>query len=1490
MKRTIILLFTLLPLVFSVTLDLPLQNIRYEIKQFQGFDRIYLSDGAGLDRPGAPETPITVFSFCLPSGQYVADIQVVSEDYEPLPGDFRIYPEQISRSMDEPPQFTGPDPAIYNSTEVYPFQAVIGFHSGNLRGQSIGQISLCPFRYQPLSGRLSILKALRVEVTTGVRSEGFHPRRESSLSRAFFEHLVNCAVFNSAPPPPIPIEENSEDLEPSLFPSYSGPPVDLVIITTEAQRATYEKFADFKKKFGFNTALRTMTWIEENYSGFDGPERVRNFIRDAVEKWGTSFILLGGDVPEIPVRIARMEPLVGPWPTHIATDLYYSDLDSNWNWDGDNNFGEIEDSLDLYPDVLVGRIPSHSDSDAAIYLDKEKNYLFPPSLAGFTRALFVSSDWWTPGDARAASSRIAAHYPPNIDTCFINETTLQELKDSLYSSWGIIGVLAHGDVNDFRVRISPRTYATNFFFDSLMPPANIIQPLMYAITCYTNPFEVDALGEHWVMNPHGGGIGYIGPSYSSSAGVNEAYMATLVDSIFSLTMAGALAYTKFFWIPRSLYWDNWERSYQFSLNLLGDPTVTVWDSIPRNLEPVLADPDTINIGWDTITISLAYRVKFSAVFYKTHDFFVRDSGLGSVRIPLKTTSPGFLNFTINAPGFRLYQDSVYIRSYLPHLVMVKDRIVDSLANGNSEINPDEDIFLYVRLMNNGTTAAQNVYATISCPDTLLTLIQDSAAYPDIGPNSSADNTLPFHFRTSDALPDEHALNCRIILHYSGQIADDSLQLISHAPLITHFGQSFDWRGDTAGIVLFLQNRGHAVADSLTARIRSDSLVVLDSVMAFPAVPFGPPVSSTPDSFRIILASGAALHYQLSICDHGREIIGREIGFDSLFGPDTLWSEGRKATIILQWSPVRGATGYRIYRAIAASGPYQFLDNRLEPSAYYEDRPAASATDYYYFITAVDSSMNESPPSDTVKARTNPLLASGWPVTMRGYAFSSPNFGDLDPGYPGLEVVVGGMDGAVYEWHCDGTPVVGAGALLQTGGQIWSSPAVGDIDNDGSLEIALGMRFLGSDNFYVMDGRGLPRPGWPKSLEWGVLTSPVLSDIDGDGKLEIFVIAESGKLYAFRYDGSPAFNDSCVLKQLYGGYLGTPAIGDINNDGFLEIVCGGGDRSDSLFVWDHLGHYLPPFPVSVVPRMKYSPVLGDICGDNHLEICFYTDSTQLLNVVSSNGAVLWQQLFNLGDVEASPILADLAGSARPEIICGNNLGLAVYDSLGNLLPGFPLYGMEHDWKLPIAADLDADSVYDIACGSSAWALFGHKPDGSVVTGFPIPMGNRVECSPAVADLNQDGKLELMSGDFGFHFYVFNLNSEVFDWPKFRYDQYNTGCYRSGNWHGIRTNYTYRGRPVFFLNAAPNPFRDRINIRFGSGLRAEKSGIRDEELGISIYDVSGRLVKSFTLSPMLYAQSLLWDGSDDLGRTVAAGVYFIRLEAADKAIIRKIIRVR
>jgi len=55
-----------------------------------------------------------------------------------------------------------------------------------------------------------------------------------------------------------------------------------------------------------------------------------------------------------------------------------------------------------------------------------------------------------------------------------------------------------------------------------------------------------------------------------------------------------------------------------------------------------------------------------------------------------------------------------------------------------------------------------------------------------------------------------------------------------------------------------------------------------------------------------------------------------------------------------------------------------------------------------------------------------------------------------------------------------------------------------------------------------------------------------------------------------------------------------------------------------------------------------------------------------------------------------------------------------------------------------------------------------------------------------------------------------------------------------------------------------------------------------VSIKIYDVSGRMVKSFnhpTIQPSNHQTEVVWNGVDDLGRRLPAGVYFVRFEADD-----------
>jgi hypothetical protein len=169
---------------------------------------------------------------------------------------------------------------------------------------------------------------------------------------------------------------------------------DHVTITADSLVARFAPLsACIRNELGLTDTIVTVEAIQESFPGRDTPEKIRNFIRCAYDNWLTMYILLGGDVEIVPPRYVWADCGNGLEP--VPSDLYYSALDGDWDADEDGQFGEVEDSVDLYPDVFVGRCPATTGASVAVVVGKVVTYSSNPQAEYLDRVLLSGFDLYS---------------------------------------------------------------------------------------------------------------------------------------------------------------------------------------------------------------------------------------------------------------------------------------------------------------------------------------------------------------------------------------------------------------------------------------------------------------------------------------------------------------------------------------------------------------------------------------------------------------------------------------------------------------------------------------------------------------------------------------------------------------------------------------------------------------------------------------------------------------------------------------------------------------------------------------------------------------------------------------------------------------------------------------------------------------------------------------------------------------------------------------
>ncbi len=1379
-----------------------------------------------LEYFGYPSLPYRIVRVLLPQGESVSafDLEVRDEIDVAPGGPLAVYRGRV-RDDGATAGLAASDRDLRTEEGLYPKWRVRHLGTSRYRGYAVASFALYPVRCDLESGGLLVAREVRLTVETAgaaIAEEGADRRRFVEGFREESRREVERMVVNPEAAAGYLFDEIGVDPEspaflPSYEPSMEGSEVAYLIVTNEEMAPAFQRLADWKTRKGIPAVVRTVEWIGANArTGADLAESVRNYIRDAYEKWGVEWVLLGGDTDVIPVRFAFMTFYTGEL---IPTDMYYACLDGTWNADADSLWGEAYqsvdepgDACDLYAEVYLGRMPASSAAEASVLVNKTLNYETPAAVDYQRKTLLLGEviffDETTgevltdgaeivesvytlhlAGRSDVTTSRLYENYPAFPGSVPLTKEVAVDSLDAgtnhvLHAGHGYKYNMSVGDASILNYDASTLANGTKLFS-------------MYLLNCTNLAFDTDCLAEYFLLNANGGAYAVTGATRSAFPSASRPYLDNYYHLLYgeNVVQLGKVFTQSREPFTASAEGETADRWTHFIYNYLGDPESCMFQGAARTF--AVTKPTSAVYGANDINISVrsgGFLVDSAYVcVYKPGDdyrFGAADNGMIAFNDFLVKSS-GYIYFTVTGLNHCRYRDSIMVAAQTPaYLRFNRARVEDVVVgNGDDALDAGETADLEIELMNTGFTGATKLYAKIRSRDPLASVLDSTAVYPDIGPYQKAFGTDPFRIAVGSSSADGHALEFSLEVRDStGGLWSERFAIEAHGPSLELFVNTVSDTlpyGDNDGVIeanesylvrIGVKNFGTGEAYGLAGTLASSDpdVTIVDGTASYdPVQPFGTRLGQ---GFVIREKTVAESNYlTFTLTDAYGRAYSRRIELRRPGAPSTLVLNSGYGPYEMHatWRAPDGLDSYRyrVYRADASGGPYSAVSADLVLYTLFRDLGLASSTRYYYVVTAVDSCGNEGPPSAERWATTNPPQLAGWPNKVDKETASSVKIGDIN-GDTHPDVVVG--SNYVYAWRSDGVEVrdgdgqpITWGIFNTLGSNFTATVALANLDGAQGLEI-IGASW-DTKQIYIFKKDGSVLAGWPKTTSYLCWASPVVGDFDGNGDLEIFAYDVGGIVYAWHHDGTevrdgdgnPATNGPFFVTKNPGTWhIPTPAFADIDADGVGELViC---SPYDSVYCLNYNGSRVPGWPVKLVDQnVTSSPAVGDVDGDGRLEI-MVTGSAGWVDGLNHDGTLMtgWHKwvYLNTNTIAPSTALADLNDDGRLEVIVAAlDSKVYIWSYNGAIYPGWPQpYATSGaSESSPVVIDIDGDGSLDIIAGSEEGRLSAWNQAGQYIAGFPIQIGSFLRGTPVAADLDFDGDIDLATSCWDQNVYIWDV---------------------------------------------------------------------------------------------------------------------------------------
>ena len=1345
---------------------------------------------SGADRlssvPGCPRLPVRIVRFALPYNATITNFSAKTRNCESIALPRQPAPAQPPAALNggAAPELIGPSDAVYKGRSVYPAESAVITRISALSEYKIVEICVCPVRYDPVAGNVSLSGDIALSLQYSVdHGKQLAIRRRSALAQNAITSSVRRAVSNKtslASGVRVDDAAGAAGRAATDIPSGGGTAVDFLIITSGELEESFRPLAAWRTGTGMVTEIRTVEWIGQNYAGADLQEKIRTFIQAGWSQWGTAFVLLGGAPSVVPVRYVPWTAWPGYIPDlRVPTDLYYSDIvdtcygqdahQYNFNYNRNDQYGEVSnqaDRVDLQPDVFLGRAPVETPAQAAAFVAKVLRYeQHPPP--GFGPSFLMMADGWLASLLEMVNVEPLAPSAPWIDPLeqytpvsgsgYSGDEALSAASamDRLNQGYNLAYHMDHGGIYSLGTAVGSgggwlyRTEAQSL--QNAARPSIVVTP-----ACSPNAFDHECFSKSMINNPDGGAVAFIGNTrvgFTDQASQCQSFFIALYQN--RTTRLGEAF--------NSLIDGGWSEYHRLAMNLLGDPAMPVWTDEPRNL--TVAHNAGQSGAIKRVTVSVACDAAGDSALVCLHkggeihavSWIVLP---GSATFTVAPYSQGHLHVTVTGRGLLPYRDSCWIdATAVPPAMIAALRCCDATGgNGDWVANPGEMIDLYPEIAVSGNVGIVDLSLSVAVSDPsvipaggaikLANLAAGAVIHCDssvgggfsvkVSPAAASGPAwLDIDFRC--VLADGEPRQWRQQLHLA--VLRDSMVHQSHRAVLRDMSASADSRlgpGHTFMLVIdsiTVANLGDGASGALTVRLMpaDSSTVALDSSAIIAGVrPGNAAVLAQPLRLFLQRTGPGSSPASIVINDASGRGFSWPVRLSTAAAIPGVSARAVAGGIQVTWqdSAAESARGYWIYRSpLGADGYHRVNATLVTAASQYIDTTAVAGSRYIYAAVRIDSSGNASRLSigrDTVSAP--PAAKPGFPVALG----------------------IGGR-----------------------GNRMWASPAVGDLDGDGHAEI-----IMGSDDgkVYAFSRGGVPLPGWPVALGVQIDNStPALADLDGDGLPEVIVgtgawytAAGDGLVHAFKGSGTEA---SGWPQPVWGDAFANCAVSDLNGDGWPEVIAA--TTAGLVYAWGHDGVPLPGWPRQAGDRVAASPAIGDVDGDGQNEVVVTASQASglLLNVFTADGQQLpgWPRAIPcnpgyalsapaLGDIDADGVF-EIIQAAGPEAPWGT-VKIHCFNADGSQPSGWPAYVAPYVQiaASPALADLDGDGRPDVVICGSDGVVRAFSSDGMNRQLWQANIGSNGRTNPVIADLDgngvpdvvltsEAGLLEALSGNDG-----------------------------------------------------------------------------------------------------------------------------------------------